>query len=93
MDQGDFLWLLNMINSEKSYMELLDNGWVPQQARSVLPNSLKTEIVISGNFREWQHFFNLRTATAAHPQMREIAIPLCEEFEKRIPAIKWRESK
>lgn len=90
--EADVNWLFACLDSERTYLKLLESGWVAQQARAVLPNSLKTEIVISGNFREWQHFFNLRTAKAAHPQMREIAVPICEEFEKRIPSIKWRES-
>lgn len=88
---ADAAWMNQMLAAETCYLRLLEEGWTPQQARAVLPNSLKTEIVISGNFREWQHFFTLRTAKAAHPQMREIAIPICEEFEKRIPSIKWRE--
>ena len=59
----------------------------PQQARSVLPNSLKTEIVITYNLREWRHFFKLRTSRAAHPQMREIACPMLDKFKKSIPII------
>lgn len=59
----------------------------PQEARSVLPNSLKTEIVVTMNLREWRHFFRLRTSKRAHPQMREIAVPLLEEFQIRIPIV------
>ncbi len=68
--------------AECNYNQLIDNGWSPQQARSVLPNSLKTEIVVKGNAREWMHFFSLRCAKTAHPQMREVAkmaITLCRE--------------
>ncbi len=54
------LWLAQMMWSERTYKKLLSDGWTPQQARSVLPNSLKTEIVVKGNFREWRHFFKLR---------------------------------
>lgn len=90
-DEATLTWFWACWNAEQHYLSLIKDGWTPQQARSVLPNSLKTEIVISGNFREWQHFFNLRTAEAAHPQMREVAIPICEEFEKAIPSIKWRQ--
>jgi thymidylate synthase (FAD) len=61
--------------------------WRPEQARSVLPNSLKTEIVMTANLREWRHFFKLRTSAAAHPQMREVAIPLLAEMKVRIPVI------
>lgn len=79
------LWLNAMIMAEEYYKDLRHQDWSPQQARSVLPNSLKTEIVMTANLREWRHFFNLRCATAAHPQMREIAIPMLVEFHKRIP--------
>lgn len=80
-------WMLAMQYVEDAYIELLDKGWAAQQARSVLPNSLKTEIVITMNLREWRHFFSLRTAVAAHPQMREIAIPMLEEFKSMIPVV------
>lgn len=73
--------------AEMEYFALLNNGNSPQQARSVLPNSLKTEIIMTANLREWRHFFKLRTAPAAHPQMREIAIPLLKELQKIIPVI------
>jgi thymidylate synthase (FAD) len=62
-------------------------GWSPQQARSVLPNSLKTEIVMTANLREWRHFFRLRTSAAAHPQMREIAVPMLAEFKRLISVV------
>ena len=80
-------WLFALATSEAVYLSLLDDGWLPQQARSVLPNSLKTEIVVTANFREWGHIFKLRTDRAAHPQMREIMIPTLEEFKKRVPVI------
>lgn len=73
--------------AEKAYLELIKLGASPQEARSVLPNSLKTEIVITMNLREWRHFFKLRTSNAAHPQMREIAISLLGGFKKQIPVI------
>jgi len=72
---------------ENSYNKLIFLGVKPQEARSILPNSLKTEIVITMNLREWLHFFKLRTAKNAHPQMREIAIPLLKEFQKILPEI------
>ena len=62
-------------------------GAEPQQARSILPNSLKTEIVISMNLREWRHFFSLRCDKPAHPQMRELTIPLLKEMSELIPVI------
>lgn len=73
--------------SEIDYFNLLSKGATPQEARSVLPNSLKTEIVMTANYREWRNFFKLRTAKAVHPQMREITIPLLKELQKRIPII------
>lgn len=59
-----------------------NNPWTPQQARAVLPNALKTELVMTGFVSDWKNFFNLRTPMSAHPQARELAIPLCEEFIK-----------
>lgn len=73
--------------AEGAYFNLLEWGCTPQEARAVLPNSLKTEVVMTANLREWRHFFRLRCAKAAHPQMREIAIPLCKELQKKLPII------
>jgi thymidylate synthase (FAD) len=81
------IWEEAMHSAEKCYMDLIATGCPPQIARSVLPNSLKTEIVITYNLREWRHFFKLRTAKAAHPQMREITLPLLAEFKKLIPIV------
>ena len=66
---------------------MLDIGCTPQEARAVLPNSLKTEIVMTANLREWRHFLKLRTSPAAHPQIREVAIPLLDELKSLIPVI------
>lgn len=73
--------------AERSYFSLLEWGCSPQEARSVLPNSLKTEVVMTANLREWRHFFKLRTAPAAHPQMREVAIPLLHRMQELIPVV------
>ena len=81
------IWEKAMKEAEKAYLELINLGASPQEARSVLPNSLKTEIVMTMNLREWRHFFKLRTSNAAHPQMREIARPLLDEFKKQVPVI------
>ncbi len=81
------IWSETINYIENSYNKLISLGASPQEARSILPNSLKTEIVITMNLREWHHFFKLRTATTAHPQMREITIPLLKEFQKRVPVI------
>jgi len=80
-------WAVAMVNAETSYMKMLDLGASPQIARSVLPNSTKTEIMMTMNFREWRHFFRLRTPLAAHPQMREITIPLLAHFKKTFPVM------
>ena len=71
--------------AEERYMALLRTGATAQQARGVLPNDLKTEIVMTANIREWRHFFKLRTAAAAHPDMRLLAIPLLKEFKEYMP--------
>ena len=85
--QEEAAWLRAMQFAEGSYKKLRGLGWKPEQARSVLPNSLKTEIVMTANLREWRHFFKLRTSAAAHPQMREVATPLMAEMKARIPVI------
>lgn len=69
--------------AEQLYLELLNQGWKPQQARAVLPNSLKTELIMTGTIEQWKGFFKLRDAGSAHPQAYELAHPLHEEFIKR----------
>lgn len=81
------IWHLAMRNAEYQYFNLLTGGATPQEARSVLPNSLKTEIVITANYREWRNFFKLRVPTTAHPQMREVTIPLLQELKTKLPVI------
>jgi thymidylate synthase (FAD) len=73
------MWTQAMYNAANSYQSLVNNDWVPQMGRSVLPNSTKTEIVMTGNMNEWVHFFNMRVPKAAHPQMREVAVPMLKE--------------
>jgi len=73
--------------AEHVYLNLIASGATPQEARSVLPNSLKTEIIMTANVREWRHFFALRTANEAHPQMREVAIPLFNELCETLPEL------
>lgn len=80
-------WKESCLCAEKNYLEMLDLGCSPQEARSILPNSLKTEIVVTYNFREWRHFFKLRCSPAAHPQMRQVAIPLLFLFKNKIPVL------
>ena len=86
-DKNSAIWLSLMLNAEDEYISLLRCGWTPQQARSVLPNSLKTEIVVTANLREWRHILSLRTSKAAHPQMQEVMIPLFAEMKRLIPVI------
>ena len=80
-------WLLAMEDAEKHYMKMIELGATPQIARSVLPNSTKTEITITANYREWRNFFKLRVPNTAHPQMREVTIPLLNELKSMLPII------
>lgn len=79
-----------LVSAELTYSLLLGGGWKPQQAREVLPNAVKTEIVVTGNVREWRNCFKLRTASDAHPQMREIMIPLLLKLNEEIPEL-WED--
>ena len=81
------IWEKGMEACEKSYFALIDAGAKPQEARTVLPNSLKTEIFMTMNFREWRHFFKLRCSSAAHPQMRQVANMIFEQFKERYPML------
>ena len=80
-------WEKAMEDAERHYMKMLELGATPQIARSVLPNSTKTEITVSANYREWRNFFKLRIPKTAHPQMREVTIPLLKELKEKIPVI------
>ncbi len=80
-------WMLAMEAAEKAYFNLLNIGHSPQEARAVLPNSLKTEVMMTANLREWRHFLKVRTSKAAHPQIREVAIPLLHELQRLIPVV------
>lgn len=73
--------------AEDSYMELINEGVKPELARNVLPHSLATEIVVTGNIREWRHFFKLRCDTRAHPQMRSISRKLLDDLKSKIPVL------
>jgi thymidylate synthase (FAD) len=82
----DSTWFSSIAMTEIMYLGLLRDGWSPQQARSVLPNSLKTQIAVTTNFREWLHIFQLRAIEkTAHPQMRDLMIPLYQECRRRAP--------
>lgn len=86
-DVADVVWLKAMWDAEEAYLALLKKGWRPEQARDVLPKSLKTEIVITASLAEWQHIFKLRCAKAAHPQMREVMTPLRAQARKLYPGV------
>jgi len=88
-DQGALMaeWERAMEQAEAAYLRLLDLGATPQEARAVLPHSLKTELVMTMNLREWRHFFRLRCAQASHPQLREVAIPMLLHFRDALPEI------
>lgn len=80
-------WKNAMAYAEKSYFSLIEAGATPQEARAVLPSSTKTEITMTANYREWRNFFKLRTEKTAHPQMREVTIPLLQELKEKLPVI------
>ena len=84
------MWVEQMKVAEKTYFDLLDFGLSPQKARCVLPNSTKTEIIMTANLREWRHFFKLRaegTTGKPHPQMLEVTVPLLAELKELVPVI------
>jgi len=80
-------WLSSIYMAEKSYKKLLENGWRPQEARSVFPNALASRLIMTGNLRNWRHFLIMRTSAEAHPQMRQVTIPLLEEFQDSFPIL------
>ena len=82
-----FPWIMSLLRTEEDYLELIKEGQSPQQARAVLPNSLKTEICVKANTREWMHIFFQRCANTAHPHMRELMVPLAKEFNERCPVL------
>jgi thymidylate synthase (FAD) len=87
VDTPEETWFIAMGDAEVNYNYLIKCGWNPGQARSVLPNSLKTEINLSANIREWRHIFTQRVAKTAHLQMREVMCPLLDEFKSKIPIL------
>jgi len=81
------LWYESCWWSACAYLNLLERGVRPEIARDVLPMSLKTEIVVKANLREWKHILDLRTDKRAHPQMRQVMVPLYEELHKKLPEV------
>ena len=86
-DENFKIWLDSMKILEENYLAMRKNGARPEQARSILPNSLKTEIFMTANLREWRHFLKLRTSSRAHPQMREVALKIYEILREKLPVI------
>jgi thymidylate synthase (FAD) len=81
-------WKKSLEYAELNYLEMVQDDMQPQQARAVLPNSLKTEIVVRANFREWRHIFRLRALSkAAHPDMRALMLPLYEKCRSLLPCV------
>lgn len=81
------IWETAMDACERAYLDLIKIGASAQEARSVLPTSLKTEIIMTANLREWRHFFRLRTDKVAHPQMQEVAIQLLKQMKALVPVV------
>lgn len=83
----DDAWDAAIQQSEDSYKVLIDRGVAPQIARSVFPNALASKIIITYNLRSWRHFFIMRTSKEAHPQMKQVTIPLLMDFKQTIPIL------
>lgn len=81
------LWLDAIDEAERHYISLMHKGWRPQEARSVFPNALASRIIMTGNLRNWRHFFIMRTTNEAHPQMRQVTIPLLADFKSTFPIL------
>jgi thymidylate synthase (FAD) len=86
-EKPEHVFIMSCINAESKYNQLLKLGWRPEQARDVLPNATKTEIVMKVNAREMRHVLNLRCSKQAHPQMRSLMLPLLNELYQRIPVL------
>jgi len=85
--EAESIFVIDCFSSERTYQQLLEYNWRPEQAREVLPNSLKTEICVKANLREWLHIFSLRTSKAAHPQIRELMLGLLNDVAERLPSV------
>ncbi len=86
-DENYLLWKKTMSQIEETYLAMRKNDAKPEEARSILPNSLKTELFMTANLREWRHFLKLRTSKRAHPQMRQIALQIYEILSSKLPII------
>ena len=81
------IWIESMLKSERDYKELIRYGWTPEQARTVIPNSAKTELMMTMNLREWRHFLNVRGESGADPQIVKLANILLEDLYSYLPAV------
>jgi thymidylate synthase (FAD) len=81
------LWIQQMIEAEERYKKMVGYNTRPQEARSILPNSLAATIAVTGNLRNWRHFFLMRTSKETHPDFRRVTIPLLEQFQQLIPIL------
>ncbi len=81
------IWKDAMKKAEEAYFSLIENGATPEEARNILPNSLKTELVMTLNLRSWRNFFKLRTSPGAHPQVRRLAKDMLDKFKELIPVV------
>ncbi len=84
---NDSAWMSAISQAEKSYARLIEDGWRPQEARSVFPNALASKIIATLNLRSWRHVLLMRTSREAHPQMRQVMIPLLAEFQRLVPVL------
>jgi thymidylate synthase (FAD) len=80
-------WRHSIHTAETAYKRLIEAKATPQIARSVFPNALASRIAMTGNLRNWRHFFLMRTTRESHPQMREVTIPLLNEFQSKVPLL------
>lgn len=86
----ELLWENHMKRTEELYTNLIDLGYKPEEARGILPNDLKTELVVTANYREWRHIFNLRvlgTTGRPHPQIKELFTPVLKELHEKVPGM------
>ena len=86
-DDEYWYWFETIREIESDYKKSREHGATPEQARAILPNSLKTEIIMTANLREWRHILKLRTAKDAHPQMRQVAEMILDALKRKLPVI------
>lgn len=85
--EAEDLWFKSLAYAESAYFDILNSGGRPQEARSVLPNALAATISVTGNLRNWRHFFLMRTSKETHPDFKRISVPMLAEFQKVVPLL------